>query len=229
MMSQGPIRARRLLDARLAILLAAVLTLTLAPPSAFPEPASRAEALAALRSPDAAARAEAVVWIANRGTMEDAELLHARLRDESTLVRSYAEQGLWLLWARSGDGAIDALMARGGEAMQAGRLEEAIATFTSVIQAKPQFAEGWNKRATAYYLAGKLPESIADCGEVLKRNPKHFGALSGMGQIHVQLENFHEALDWFRRALQVNPNMIGVEMNIRQIEERLEEKRRNST
>ena len=227
-MSQGPIRARRLLDARLAILLAAVLGLTLSSQSAFPEPASRAEALAALRSPDAAKRADAVVWIGNQGTMEDAELLHARLRDESALVRGYAEQGLWLLWTRSGDPAIDALMARGGEAMQAGRLDEAIEIFTSVIKAKPQFAEGWNQRATAYYLAGRYPESIADCREVLKRNPKHFGALAGMGQIHAQLENFHEALDWFRRALEVNPNMAGVEMNIEQIEERLEEKRRNS-
>ena len=60
---------------------------------------------------------------------------------------------------------------------------------------------------------------------MLKRNPGHFGALSGMGQIHVKLEQWDEALAWFRRALEVNPNMVGVEMNIRQIEERQKKKR----
>jgi len=154
------------------------------------------------------------MWVANRGTMADAELLHQRLRDESDLVRSYAEQGLWLLWSRSGDPRIDAVMAQGGEQMQAGRYAEAIKIFTSVIKAKPQFAEGWNKRATAYYLAGDYDKSIADCGEVLKRNPKHFGALSGMGLVYTKLERYDEALKWFRKALDVNPNMVGVEMNI---------------
>jgi len=208
------IRTKLDLDARgLIVLLAIVLTAAALP--AFPaEPASRAEAVQALASPDAATRAEAVMWVANRGTMADAELLHQRLRDESDLVRSYAEQGLWLLWSRSGDPRIDAVMAQGGEQMQAGRYAEAIKIFTSVIKAKPQFAEGWNKRATAYYLAGDYDKSIADCGEVLKRNPKHFGALSGMGLVYTKLEQYDEALKWFRKALDVNPNMVGVEMNI---------------
>src|SRR5687767_2654744 len=97
-----------------SVIVLLALQLTAAAPAAFPEmPASREAALAALRSPDTATRAEAVVWIANRGTMQDARLLHERLRDESGFVRSYAEQGLWLLWGRSGDKAIDELMAHG--------------------------------------------------------------------------------------------------------------------
>jgi len=89
--------------------------------SAFPEPPqSRSEALQAIVSPDAATRAEAIVWIANRGTMQDAELLHQRLRDESPFVRGFAEQGLWLLWSRSGDGEIDRAMALAAEDMEAG-------------------------------------------------------------------------------------------------------------
>jgi tetratricopeptide (TPR) repeat protein len=204
--------------------------LTTAAPVAFPEPPkTRAEAVAGLANADAATRAEAVVWMANRGAMNDAALLHERLRDESLLVRSYAEQGLWLLWARSGDSAIDALMARGGEEMQAGRLTEAIATFSEVIRRKPAFAEGWNRRATAYYLAGEQRKSIADCDEVLKRNPAHFGAISGLGQIHVQLQEYELALKWFRRALEINPNMVGVEVNLRQVEEILKEKRARTT
>jgi tetratricopeptide (TPR) repeat protein len=200
------------------VLLAA---LTVAAPAAFPQPpGSRAEALAALKNADAATRAEAVVWIANRGSMADAPLLHERLRDESSFVRSFAEQGLWLLWTRSGDAAIDRQMARGTEAMQAGRHGEAIGIFSGIIEKKPDFAEGWNRRATVYYLAGEYEKSIADCHEVLKRNPGHFGALSGMGQIYFQLEDWENALRWYRRALEVNPNMLGVEMNIHLIEER---------
>jgi tetratricopeptide (TPR) repeat protein len=200
--------------------------LTAAAPRAFPQtPQTRAEALGALASADAATRAEAVVWLANRGGMEDAPLLHERLRDESSFVRGFAEQGLWLLWSRSGNAEIDRLMALGSQAMQAGRHSEAIGVFSRIIETKPEFAEGWNRRATVYYLAGQYDKSIADCHEVLKRNPRHFGALSGMGQIHVQLEDYENALRWYRRALEVNPNMLGVEMNIRLLEEKLKDQR----
>ena len=92
---------------------------------------------------------------------------------------------------------------------------------SAVIEKKPDYAEGWNRRATVYFLAGDLRRSIADCDEVLKRNPGHFGALSGLGQIHLQLDDLPQALRWYRRALEVNPNMLGVEMNIRMIEEQL--------
>jgi tetratricopeptide (TPR) repeat protein len=196
--------------------------LTAPPPPAFPAPPqSRSEALSALQSSDAATRAEAVVWLANRGGMADAPLLHERLRDESAFVRGFAEQGLWLLWGRSGDAEIDRLMARGSEDMQGARYADAISIFTDVIKKKPEFAEGWNRRATAYFLAGEYARSIADCDEVLKRNPGHFGALSGLGQIYMELEKYDDALAWFRRALEVNPNMLGVEMNIKLLEERL--------
>ena len=212
------------LDAGLRIVL--FLALTGAAATAFPEPPqSRAQALDALASPDATVRAEAVVWIANRGAMDDAGLLHGRLRDESGLVRSYAEQGLWLLWNRSGDAGIDRQMARATEHMQAGRLDEAVSLLTEIVHKKPGFAEAWNRRATVYYLAGEYRKSIADCDEVLKRNPQHFGALSGLGQIHMKLEQYEEALKWLRRALEVNPNMAGVEVNIHQVEELLKKKR----
>ena len=206
------------------VLLAAALTAAV--PPAFPQPPqTRDEALGALASPDAATRAEAVVWLANRGAMEDAPLLHDRLRDESSFVRSFAEQGLWLLWSRSGDPEVDRLMALGTEALQAGRHGEAIEVFSKIIERKPEFAEGWNRRATVYYLAGQYDRSIADCHEVLKRNPRHFGALSGMGQIYAQLGDYENALRWYRRALEVNPNMLGVEMNIKLLEERLKDQR----
>jgi tetratricopeptide (TPR) repeat protein len=152
-----------------------------------------------------------------------------RLHDESHFVRGYAEQGLWLLWSRSGDAEIDRVMARGVEEMQSGRHDEAVATFSEVIRRRPDFAEGWNKRATALYLAGAYRRSLADCDEVLKRNPRHFGALSGYGQIQFQLGEFGKAIEWWRRALDANPNMLGVEIGIRRAEELLREKRGRST
>ena len=209
------------LDAARSLLL---VLLTVVAVGAFPQAPqertlSRAEALQALASSDAATRAEAVVWIANRGAMADAGLLHERLRDESGLVRSYAEQGLWLLWTRSGDAETDRQMARATEMMQAGQYAEAVSILSQVVKSRPGFAEGWNRRATVYYMAGEYRKSIADCDEVLKRNPRHFGALSGLGQIHTRLEQYEDALKWFHRALEVNPNMIGVEINIKQVEE----------
>ena len=86
--------------------------------------------------------------------------------------------------------AIDAPMARATEAMQAGEHDRGHRhCSTEVIKKKPEFAEGWNRRATVYYLAGEFRKSIADCDEVLKRNPGHFGALSGLGEIYLQLED----------------------------------------
>ena len=112
-----------LLVPRVFSLVAAVLALTLAADPAFPElPATRAEALAALEDPVTERRADAVVWVANHGRMEDTALLLRRLRDDSPFVRDYAERGLWLLWSRSGEAAIDQLMSRGTEEMQAGHL-----------------------------------------------------------------------------------------------------------
>jgi tetratricopeptide (TPR) repeat protein len=211
----------RMVVSRASIVLLA-LALTTAAPAVFPAPPqSRSEALRALDDADAKARAEAIVWIANLGTMADAPLLESRLRDESAFVRSFAEQGLWLLWSRSGDSELDQLMARGVEAMQAGQHAEAIELFSQVIQRNSDFAEGWNKRATVYFLAGEYEKSIADCDEVLKRNPHHFGALSGLGEIYLALERPAQALVWFKRALEVNPNLLGVEFRIKQIEGRI--------
>ena len=91
--------------------------------------------------------------------------------------------------------------------MQAGRLPESVAVFSDVIARAPGFAEGWNKRATAYYLMGELDRSLADCEEVVKRNPVHFGALSGFGLIYLQKEDLPKAAEYFEKALAVDPTL----------------------
>jgi len=188
--------------------------------AALAQAPGRAEALAALASPAAEERARAVVVLAETGRMNDTPALLARLRDEQPLVRGLAEQALWAVWSRSGDPAVDRLFARGVAEMEARDLDAAVATFTRVIELKPEFAEGWNKRATVYFLAGEYRRSLADCDEVIARNPAHFGALSGYGQIYLHLGQPDKALEYFRRALAVNPNLDGVRSMIEALEAR---------
>lgn len=202
--------------------------LTAAAQPIFPDLGTRAEALVLLENAEPRQRAAAVAYLARTGLATDGPLLAKRLVDDSPFIRELAEQALWQVWSRSGDAQADRLLAAGTAQMGSGRFKEAIATFTRVIRRKPEFAEGWNKRATAYYLDGNYPKSLADCAEVMKRNPQHFGALSGYGQIYFQLEEYDKSLEYFRRALAVNPNMAGVELNIRAIEDLLRERLRRT-
>ena len=112
--------------------------------------------------------------------------------------------------------------------MQAGRLPESVAVFSDVIARAPGFAEGWNKRATAYYMMGELDRSLADCEEVVKRNPAHFGALSGFGLIYLQKEDLPRAAEYFEKALAVDPTLAQVEAVLERIREVLRQRRQQS-
>jgi tetratricopeptide (TPR) repeat protein len=189
-------------------------------------PPTREAALAALGSPEPVERARAAVGLAQVGRMEDVPVLLARLRDPDEDVRAIVERAIWVIWSRSGDPQTDALFLDGIAQMNAGQLHEGIATFSRVIERTPGFAEGWNKRATLYFLTGDFTRSLADCDEVLKRNPDHFGVLAGYGQIYTQLGDYEKALDYFRRALAVNPNLDGVEFQVRVLENVLAQRRK---
>jgi len=196
------------------------------PAAAADSPAlSRTQALAALKQSDPRERRLGALALESVGRMEDTGTLVAALRDSDDIVRAIAEEALWAVWSRSGEPRVDDLFKRGVSEMTGEHFSEAITTFTRVIELRPDFAEGWNKRATAYYLAGEYRRSLADCGEVLKRNPNHFGALSGYGQIYLRLDEPDKALDYFRRALKVNPNLDGVQIMIKRLET-LEARRR---
>jgi tetratricopeptide (TPR) repeat protein len=139
----------------------------------------------------------------------------ATLRGPDPEAAARAEAVLWDLWCRSGRAAVDALLRRGIEAMERGELESALALFSQVIEQAADFAEGWNKRATARYLAGDHRGAVADCEETLARNPSHFGALSGQGLCHLALSEPREAAALFRRALAVHPHLTGPRHNLR--------------
>ena len=202
-------------------LLGWALIATLLVGAAHAAPLTRAQALAALNGVEASTRLTGIDRLAEIGTMSDANRLFDRLRDRDPQVRQLSSLALWRIWSRSGDPAIDRLFASGVEQMSAAAFDDALATFSEIVRRKPTFAEGWNKRATLYFMLGQFQKSLLDCDEVLKRNPLHFGALSGAGQIHLQLGNLRSALEYFRRAVDANPNMDGPAQMIPLLEERL--------
>ena len=190
---------------------------------------TRTQALAALVQPDVEARLAGVDRLAAIGLMVDADRVIERLGDSDPRIRNSAAAAVWQIWGRSGDPAIDKLFARGLKQMQSAALGDALATFNEVVRRKPSFAEGWNKRATIYFLLGENEKSLKDCEEVFRRNPKHFGALAGAGQIHLQLGNMRSALEFFRRAVKVNPDLEGPAQMIPLLERHLQDDDRNRT
>ena len=194
---------------------------------AAPAALSHEQALQALAGADVPTRRAAAKRLGEIGAMRDVPALVQALRDADELTREQAEQSMWQIWGRSGNRRVDELYRAGVAQMNEGELRKSVATFSRIIELDPGFAEGWNKRATLYFLLGEYRKSLADCDEVIKRNPFHFGALAGYGQIYLRLEDYEKALKYFRRALEVNPNMAGVREEVQLIERLIEEKRRN--
>lgn len=132
---------------------------------------------------------------------------------QDPLEARLAEQRIWRVWMASGDDTVNLLMQQGTAAMSAQDLKTAFRIFTDMIQIAPEFAEGWNKRATVLYLLGAYPESIADIDRTLELEPRHFGALAGLGLCNAELDHEEAALDAFERALAVNPHLDGARAN----------------
>jgi tetratricopeptide (TPR) repeat protein len=190
-------------------------------------PAEQAALLERLRSGGVEERRIAAERLGEIGDNGATAALVQALHDPDATVRSEAHDS-WAIWHRSGDPAIDARLAQGIALMGSGSLPEAIEAFSDVIARAPDFAEGWNKRATAYYLMGDLDRSLADCEEVVKRNPAHFGALSGFGLIYLQKDDLPKAAEYFEKALAVDPTLIQVEAALLQIREVLRQRRQQT-
>ena len=136
----------------------------------------------------------------------------------------YAERFIWVIWHESGREDVDRLMAAGIEEMGSGRLRESIATFARVIDLAPEFAEGWNKRATANYLAGELDASVRDVERTLALEPRHFGALSGLGLIHLARGDDLDALRAFEATLEVHPRAPAARYHVQRLRAKLKVK-----
>ena len=131
------------------------------------------------------------------------------------------EARIWGHWFDTGSEEIDQMLVAGDLALSTGRYNRSYALLNGVIERRPDLSEGWNRRATLRYLMRDYEGSIADIGETLDREPRHFGALSGLGLCHLALGNDEEALVAFERALIHNPHMLGVKRRVQQLRDRL--------
>ena len=113
-------------------------------------------------------------------------------------------------WARSGSDTADLLMSRAGEALTAKDSALAIELLDRVIALRPDWAEAWNRRATAFYLLDDTVNSMADIRQVLAREPRHFGAWAGLGQIYMAGGDKKRGLEAFRKALAIHPHLSPV-------------------
>jgi tetratricopeptide (TPR) repeat protein len=198
-----------------AVLFAGTLAFALAVGNGHADPVSQNIIL--LQQGNTTERREAVGILARVADHRATETLVAALRDDDALVRAGAEQALWSMWHRSGDPTIDARLQEGIAAMQQGAFQRAVDIFSEVIAKAPNFAEGYNKRATTYYLMQQFDKSIEDCERTLVLNPVHFGALSGAGLCYLGLRDLRQALSYFERAIAVNPNMPAIAHYIAEI------------
>jgi tetratricopeptide (TPR) repeat protein len=159
-----------------------------------------------------------------RADQDDERLpaLFERLEAAATNTEArVAEAMIWQIWSESHNEDTNILMRQGLQAMQQQDWPRAIALFTTMVERDPAFAEGWNKRATVYFLSGDLTASVLDIERTLLLEPRHFGALSGLGQIYLALDRKEAALKAFEAALAVDPHLPSVRATVEALKKEL--------
>ncbi|MEH6775691.1 MAG: tetratricopeptide repeat protein [Cereibacter changlensis] len=144
--------------------------------------------------------------------------LFTRLQTAEGREASRIEREIWAEWSKSGSASADLLLQRGRDAMEAGDGRTAVEHFTALVDHAPDFAEGWNARATAYFSLGQYGPSITDIARVLTLNPRHFGAMAGLGAMMEELDRPEKALEAYRAALAIHPHLDGVEQAVERLE-----------
>jgi tetratricopeptide (TPR) repeat protein len=147
-------------------------------------------------------------------------LKKASSTDEADVI----EAKIWTIWLQANDPAIDKLMEQGSTAMGNQDYPAAMQSFNEIIEKKPDFAEGWNKRATLYYLMGDYVHSLKDIDHTLELEPRHIGALSGLGLVNMQMEREEAAADAFQRVLDIDPKSASAQMNLAIVKDLLKKK-----
>jgi tetratricopeptide (TPR) repeat protein len=199
-------------NGRLAILLAAIVAA--APAASFAQDPSSRKKL-----PDAPAKLPRVPADKTRGL----DFLFGALKaapDEASA--KHVEARIWAIWLQTPSDTVALLMTRAKTAMEAPNSDVALKLLDSVVKLRPDYVEGWNRRATLYYLRNDYAHSLADIEQVLAREPRHFGALAGLGMIMQDLGDDKRALDAFRRALAVNPHLEKVPELVKTLSEKVE-------
>lgn len=155
-------------------------------------------------------------WADQNDPRLDQLFVHLQDADNSRQAK-LIEKLIWGVWLESESPTLKLLMARVVHAMNENKFDSALEILHSVVVVAPDYAEGWNKRATVYFLMGRYEESIADVERTLTLEPRHFGALSGLGLIYSYLEDNASALDAYERALKVNPHLIQAKTEVKRL------------
>ena len=147
-----------------------------------------------------------------------------RLFERLTITTSEEEASnitreIWQRWTANDDPAVSQLMQTGIRALNYSTYRKALQSFDRVIEMAPEFAEGWNKRATLYYHIKEYRRSIDDIKETLRLEPRHFGAWSGLGLVSIAQENYSGALAAFKKALSINPHIANIRRYVQKLED----------
>jgi tetratricopeptide (TPR) repeat protein len=134
----------------------------------------------------------------------------------------HVEARIWALWMQTPSDTAALLMMRAKAAMDAQQIDVALKLLDAVVKLRPDYVEAWNRRATLYYLQSNYGRSLADIQQVLLREPRHFGALAGLGMIMQDLGDDKRALDAFRKALAVNPHLDRIPDLVKSLSEKVE-------
>ncbi len=147
-----------------------------------------------------------------------------RLFERLTITTSEEEASnitreIWQRWTANDDPEVSQLMQTGIRALNYSTYRRALQSFDRVIEMAPEFAEGWNKRATLYYHIKEYRRSIDDIKETLRLEPRHFGAWSGLGLVSIAQENYSGALAAFKKALSINPHIANIRRYVQKLED----------
>src|SRR5665213_1255698 len=132
------------------------------------------------------------------------------------------ENRIWALWLASGSDTANILMGRAKTAIDSNDLDLGLQLLDALIKLKPNYVEAWNRRATLHYMRKEYGEAMQDIRQVLVREPRHFGAMSGLGMILNEFGDEKHALEVFRRALEINPHMPKIDEMIKSLTEKVE-------
>src|SRR6266581_3258367 len=211
-------RFPRALNGRLAILLAAMIAA--GPMQAFAQdPRATPPKQQPKKLPEAPSKLPKVGADRTRGL----DFLFGALKaapDEASA--KHVEARIWAIWLQTPSDTAALLMMRAKAAMDAQQADVALKLLDAVIKLRPDYVEAWNRRATLYYLQNDYARSIADIEQVLVREPRHFGALAGLGMIMQDIGDDKRALDAFRKALAVNPHLEKVPELVKSLTEKVE-------
>lgn len=154
------------------------------------------------------------------GLAQDSGLddLFGALREADGGSAAAIEERIWTEWSKSGSPAMDLLLERGRMALEEGEIDRAIEHFSALIDHAPDFAEGYNGRATAYFQVGLFGPALEDIRQVLARNPRHFGAMGGLALILQEIGEDEAALEAYRAIEEIYPSREGLREAIAQLE-----------